>query len=527
MPSAPPPAPLFGLRSACALAVVSGLVYALGVPGSVGALPGAPPSWAGANVWPAAFVTFVPLLLAIHGREPRAAAWIGLLSGTVASLLGFYWLYGMLRLFSGFPTPVCALLMVAMCAYQGGRTALATWLTARAAVRGWPAAGAFVLAVTTADLFYPLLFPWYLVFMMHRTPLLMQTADLGGVYLAGAILLGPNVALAELVRARMEKTRASRLVVALGLAAPLAGAAYGAVRIRRVEALAAQGQAVTIGVAQGNLPLLDRSKGFEVHRRLTESLRDRGAHFVVWSESSSPDVFDVHRFGRQMQREVEAFNVPLIFGASTFQHVGDQIRERNSAILVDIDGHVAGRYDKHYLLPFGEFIPFGETFPSLYERSPSSGHMVAGESVAPVVLAGHPITVLICYEDILPWFVNRAVSAGKPEFLVNITLDTWFGRTIEPWEHLALAQLRAVEHRRYLVRSTNSGVSAIVDAAGRVTVHGGLFDEEAFLGEVRLMTPVTVYEVLGDAPFYLGALAVGAMAMFRRRRREEAASPSA
>jgi apolipoprotein N-acyltransferase len=523
VPSAPPPAPLFGLRAAYALAVLSGLVYFLGVPGSLGALPGAPSSWAGASLWPAAFVAFVPLLLAIRGRSPATAARIGLASGTVASALGFYWLYGMLKLFSGFPVPVCLILMLATCAYQGGRTAVASWLTARAAVHGWPAAAAFVLASTTADLLYPLLFPWYLAFMMHRTPILMQTADLGGVYLAGALLLGPNVALAELWRARIERARASRLVVALGFLAPLAGAAYGAVRMKQVEAREAGAQAITVGLAQGNLPLITRENGVEIHRRLTEDLRDRGAHLVVWSEGSVPDVFNELHYTPGTHFITKHLSIPILFGAGVRRRVGDHERELNSALLADADGKIVGRYDKHYLLPFGEFIPFGETFPSLYARSPNSGHMIPGDSVKPLVLAGHPITVLICYEDILPWFVNRAVSEGRPELLVNMTIDTWFGRTIEPWEHLALAQFRAVEHRRYLVRSANSGISAIVDPEGRVREHGGLFDEEALLGEVRLMAPVTVYEVVGDAPFYLGALVIGAMAMFRRRPDEVSA----
>src|SRR5262249_9177637 len=150
---------------------------------------------------------------------------------------------------------------------------------------GWPAAPAFVLASITGELVYPLLFPWYFAFMMHRTPLLMQAADLGGVYLVGALLLGPNLALAEMGRAWRERARADRILVAAGLAAPLLGAAYGAVRMKRVDALAAAGEPITVGIAQGNLPLFDRANGLEVQRRLTEQLRDQGAALVVWSES--------------------------------------------------------------------------------------------------------------------------------------------------------------------------------------------------------------------------------------------------
>jgi apolipoprotein N-acyltransferase len=495
------------MRVAAALAVLSGLLYFLGVPG--------------VNLWPVAFVTWVPLLLALRGRAPRSAAALGLLSGFVASLLGFYWLYGMLRVFSGMPAPVCVVLMVATCAYQGGRTAATCWATAKATANGWPAAPAFVAASIAGELLYPLLFPWYSVFMMHRTPLLMQTADLGGVYLAGALLLGPNLALAEVIRAVRERVRPERALVAAGVLAPVFGAAYGAAQIKRVDAMAAASEPVTVGIAQGNLPLRQRTHGLEINRRLTEALRERGAGFVIWSEGSVPNVFEEGRYAdAEYGRITRGLEVPVLFGAGTRRKVNGRLRELNSAFLADIDGWIVGRYDKYYLLPFGEFIPFGETFPSLYDRSPNSGRMIPGESVAPLVIAGHRITVLICYEDILPWFVNRAVREGNPEILVNVTSDTWFGRTIEPWEHLALAELRSIEHRRYLVRATNSGVSAIIDPVGRVTVHGGLFDEEALVGEVRLMTPSTVYEAIGDLPWYAVALALLGMVMAQRPRRQ-------
>src|SRR5947207_13300735 len=105
---------------------------------------------------------------------------------------------------------------------------------------------------------------------------------------------------------------------------------------------------------------------------------------------------------------------------------------------------------------FGEYLPFGERFPLLYRWSPNSGRFSPGRSLEPLTLRvhgqEHPVSVLICYEDILPAFTNAAVKHAKPELLVNMTNDAWFGDTSEPWEHLALAELRSVEHRRYLVR---------------------------------------------------------------------------
>ena len=134
----------------------------------------------------------------------------------------------------------------------------------------------------------------------------------------------------------------------------------------------------------------------------------------------------------------------------------------------------------------------------------------------------HKIGALICYEDILPSFVRSVVRHGDPDLLVNLTNDAWFGDSTEPWIHLALAKLRAVEHRRYLIRATNSGVSALIDPVGRVPLVSGTFKEESLLGVAKFMRSTTVYGVVGDAPWYLATAAIVAMA-FVRRKRESAA----
>ncbi|HVH42283.1 MAG TPA: apolipoprotein N-acyltransferase, partial [Labilithrix sp.] len=162
-----------------------------------------------------------------------------------------------------------------------------------------------------------------------------------------------------------------------------------------------------------------------------------------------------------------------------------------------------------------------------YKWSPHSGRFSPGTSLEPVIVdvkgTEHKVSVLICYEDILPGFTNRAVGHAAPELLVNMTNDAWFGDTTEPWQHLALSKFRAIEHRRFFVRSTNSGVSAIIDPNGAI-VDGTLstpFKAEAHDGVIRWMTGTTVYEVIGDSPWYLVSLGI-AVAAFRRRRPQTA-----
>jgi len=197
----------------------------------------------------------------------------------------------------------------------------------------------------------------------------------------------------------------------------------------------------------------------------------------------------------------------------------------NSALLTDKRGTVVGRFDKQYLLAFGEYLPFGETFPKLYEWSPHTGHFQAGTSFKPLSLGDRQIAVVICYEDVLPGFVNREMREGDPELIANLTNDAWFGDSTEPWIHLALAKLRAVEQRKFFVRSTNSGVSAFVDPVGRIISHTKTFEQVSQRATLRWLKGKTPYTLWGDAPWWLVSLASFVLA-FRRRAGKPAAEPA-
>ncbi|HEY4122694.1 MAG TPA: apolipoprotein N-acyltransferase, partial [Byssovorax sp.] len=427
-------------------------------------------------------------------------------------------LLDMLRVFSGFPTALCFLFMVILCAYQGGRIALAGFLYARAERRGWPPGIVFGLAFVASELLYPLLFPWYFGASVHNAPVFMQVGDLGGPYAIAAVLLGSNVAIAEIVEARMRSRAPSPRVLAIGFALPVLGLLYGLVRMSMVESAMAAAPVVKVGIAQGNQPLLGRTRALPVHLELTEQLRAQGAELVVWSEGAVPGLYpETAKLDLLRTRVTSKLHVPAIVGAALSRREEGRSKYFNTALLTDETGAVIGRYDKTYLLAFGEYLPLGERFPILYKWSPNSGKFVPGSKLDPVKLGDHVITTMICYEDILPEFVNSLVRAGDPELLVNLTNDAWFGDTSEPWEHLALAKLRAVEHRRYLVRATNSGVSAIVDAVGHVVKHGDTFREETIVGDARYMRSKTLFEITGDAPVWIATILVIAMG-FRARK---------
>ncbi|MDB4998893.1 MAG: Apolipoprotein N-acyltransferase [Myxococcaceae bacterium] len=500
----------FGI--ALGLAIVSGLLYFL--------------AFAGMDIWPLSFVCFVPYWIAIHGQKPSRAWWIGVVTGATMNMAGFYWLSTMLKTFSGFPLPLCLLFVSVVCGFQGGRLGLMAWLYARATARGWPAAAVLVFAFVASEMLYPLLFPWYYAATVHGQPALTQLAELGGPVLVGVMLLGVNMAIAEPIMARMEARAMDRRVVMIGAAGLAFALVFGFARIKMVDARALASPPLKVGLVQGNMGLMqkreDPSEGLRRHQRLTGELKSKGAELVVWSESSVAFAVSEKMAESFMQERIAGkLGVPAIFGAVLYRVDPDRERWFNTALSTDARGRVNARYDKEFLLAFGEYLPLGDTFPILYKWSPNSGKFSSGDKLDPLLIqtadGTHKITALICYEDILPSFTNRAVNHADPELLVNITNDAWFGDTAEPWEHLALAQFRSIEHRRYMVRSTNSGVSAFIDPVGRVMSHTGTFRVETLQETVHFMRSTTVYELIGDVPHYLVCLLI-VLAAFRSRK---------
>jgi apolipoprotein N-acyltransferase len=193
----------------------------------------------------------------------------------------------------------------------------------------------------------------------------------------------------------------------------------------------------------------------------------------------------------------------------------------NSAILTSSTGALLGRFDKVELLAFGETIPFAETFPSIRSWFPRSSKFSRGTSFQNLELGQTSFMPMICYEDILPAFVRRLwKEAGPADVMVNLTNDSWYGDSHEPWIHLVLATFRSIETRRALIRSTNTGVSAFVDPLGRITSHTGQWTQETLVAEVPLIEDgsTTIYQRFGDLPWVLACAVAGAIVIVRRRR---------
>ena len=483
----------------------------------------------GIGVWPLAFVAMVPLFFALERTRDgvplrdRDAALTGITFGFIGNLGGFYWLIEMLENFSGFPYAICVLLGALVCLYQGGMLATFAWLWFRATQRGWPRVATAAASIAAVEGVWPLLFPYYHGNHLHDVAPLVQIADLGGPMLVSALVACTNVGVYSLLRALLHREPVKR-ASALGAAAILLLSwVYGVWRIGDVEEDIAAAPKRTVGMVQVSMGIFEKRanprEGLRRHIEDSVALSNRvDLDLLIWPESAftwflPEDITNVHPFISGLP------DVSLLFGGLQRRRKDGRDRSFNTAFLTDGSGNILGTYDKTFLLAFGEYLPLGEAFPVLYEWSPHSGRFTPGDHVRPIDWDGFRVTVLICYEDIIPAFARHAVTEGKPHLLVNLTNDAWFGDSNAPWQHLALAQMRAIEHRRYLVRSTNSGVSAVIDPLGRTVKESGVLTREQLHADVHLLEGSTVYQTVGDWPAWAGLTVLPAAFVSRRRRR--------
>lgn len=504
-PPAPPPGRLLSGRAALGAVVLGGISVPLA----------APPT----DLAPLALLAPAGLWLALRGKSPRDGALLGLAGGLAANLVGFRWAVGLLQDFANLPLPVCVLLWLLLALGQSvGWVATGTavaWLERRGVAVRWSLPAALVVSEWAV----PSIFPWTLALTQHRVLPLVQLAEVTGTAGPALVLTTTGVLLAEAAL-----TRRPRLaIVAAAIVAATAG--LGALRIAQLESARDSRPGLRVGLAQPNVAIFDKHdpQQFGKHLRnlqeLTMRLEAQGAELVVWPESSYPYALstDQRRDGeRGMPRVRRRGAVPILFGAMS--RSPDRRKRFNSAFLLAEDGALTGPVHKHQLLVFGEYVPLYHELPWLARAFPRAEGFTPGPGPGVLVSGRVRAGVFNCYEDILSDF-GRAMAARRPNLLVNVTNDAWFGDTAEPHLHNALATFRAIELRRELVRAVNTGVSSHIDVTGRIVARTGTFARTTLVANVHLWEGETFYARFGEWLSWTCLAALGAAWALTRRAR--------
>jgi apolipoprotein N-acyltransferase len=229
---------------------------------------------------------------------------------------------------------------------------------------------------------------------------------------------------------------------------------------------------------------------------------------IVWPESPAPFQEDEPVFRQAMSALAREANAPVIVGNVAMKQSDGNRRGYvlyNSASFISPNGEFAGRYDKIHLVPFGEYVPFREMFFFAQSLLHEVGTFTPGARRPLFATNGHRYGTFICYESIFGDEVREFVRDGA-DVLINISNDGWYGDTSAPWQHLNMARMRAIETHRWVLRSTNTGVTASIDPYGRVVEAAPRHIRTSIRVGFGYEQELTFYTRHGDLFAYLCAL---------------------
>ncbi|MBN8611296.1 MAG: apolipoprotein N-acyltransferase [Deltaproteobacteria bacterium] len=446
-----------------------------------------------------------------HGL--RRAALVGLAAGIGSNATTCAWVVDLLTTYAYLPAPlawlVASLLFLAQSLpfVLGAMLAFGAHRMARDLVgaRAPTIEIAHPIATVIAASAAPMIFPWRIGNSQTGLLALAQIAEIGGLPLLDLVLgVASTLALCAVLPGRSVRARLSLAVAAcacLGLPA-----LWGAHRLEEVRAERDAAPSITVGLVQHDFDIPDRmdmsqwESQLGVTFTLSHALEREGVDVLLWPESSFPWGLDRDRLGLgadpraypvEMGLREQRFGVPIVLGAMT----RDSTDVYNTVLAID-DTRVLGVVDKTRLMPFSERIPAWEWLPFLHP------FLRPGLSLGPreggtIDVAGQRLGILNCYEDLMADHVWRVTQHG-PTVLSNHTNDAWFGRTRAPGLHHFLARMRAIETRRDLVRTVNTGVSGVIASSGETIVETEVFERTTLRVRVHALEGRTWWVRVGD-----------------------------
>jgi apolipoprotein N-acyltransferase len=532
------------------LAILSGLLQVLPFP-----IAGPAPVWRTAFCW----VALTPLLLALTGKDANGrplraiqGAALGYVSGFVWYLGNCYWVYATMHLYGGIAKPAAAGILVLFCLYLGLYHALFGSLIAAFRRANLGVQGALLLspfAWVAVELARSRItgFPWDLLGVTQVDNLLLtRLAPITGVYGISFVVAAVNAL--WLLRIHLKQRRYTWPVLTVACVAIVL---LYVVFSRRAVPPIHEGTQATATLLQENLevgaeatsegPPLTKSEMLRTFSQLSlfppagevcdgipelpgtqcagsvasqQGADSGGARYlqptdlIVWPEAPTGFLESDPEFRAAISRLARAAEAPMIvgnLGIDTDSAVKRGYDLYNSADFIQPDGSFVGRYDKMHLVPFGEYVPYKKLFFFAGKLLDDVGDLDPGTRRSVFTTGGHRIGTFICYESVFGDEMRQYARMGA-DVLVNISDDGWYGDTSAAWEHLNMVRMRAIENRRWVLRATNTGVTAAIDPYGRVVVSALRHRRTSLRAGFDYEHDVTFYSEHGDLFSYFCAL---------------------
>lgn len=470
------------------------------------------------DFWGLIFLTPGILFLLLDNLSPKKAAWISWCFGTGFFGTGVSWVYVSIHTYGNAPVWLAALMTLAFAMGLALTFALQGWCYARWLSRSSLSSIGFIglwVLFEWCRSWFLTGFPWlYLGYALIDSPLKFW-APISGVWLLSLVVLCLSVSTILLLAAR--KT-SQRIMLAVVITLPFMSLALPK------DWTQTTGETQEIDIVQANIPQqLKWNKSYlpefiNTYSRMT--LEETRAPLVIWPETAIPALLSSAKpYLSKLLAQLEQDNRSLISGLPSIERDAKHpagYRVHNSlALLTD----KTDTYHKQRLVPFGEYVPMESYLRGLIEffNLPMSSFSLPTQQQTTLSLGSSKIAAAICYEIAYPELV-RQLSTDS-DWILTVSNDTWFSHSLAPAQHMQIARMRALENGRWLVRSTNNGLTAIVDPYGDITAQAPAYQQAVLSGSIEKRTGATPYQNYGATPVLLFSLLL-IVVCFTRRQKE-------
>ncbi|MBF0120728.1 MAG: apolipoprotein N-acyltransferase [Desulfobacterales bacterium] len=491
------------LKSQITLPLLSGLILTI-------AFPKLCYAW---FIW----FAFIPINIALCCALPKKGFYYGFICGYIHYLTLLYWLIHTFINYAYFNWILALLILLLFCAYLalyfGIFFSLIAWLCSK------PATLLFLFPILWVALEYIRSFlfsgfPWELIgYSQYANLYLIQIADIFGVYGISYLIAFFNVSIfllflyftkkkwhGVLIEKQLVRYIFCSIIIIFGSVF-----LYNYFQINSLEKLFNNVKSIRAGIVQGNIEQLDKWEAkhqtitIEKYINLSYKMKDDKPDIVIWPETALPFyyTYDV-KLSKLVEEGIKKNETDFLVGSPSFTRDNDLIKYYNSAYLINAKGEPLGKYDKIHLVPFGEYVPIKNFLPFINKLVEGVvGDFSSGKIGQILNWNKCGIGVQICFEILFPELSIAAVKNGA-ELIITITNDGWFGDTSAPYQHFSMAVFRAVENKRSLIRSANTGISGFVNPIGKVLGMTDIFQDKTLLCELPIINKKTIYNQFGD-----------------------------
>jgi len=461
------------------------------------------------SLYPVAFFALIPLLYAIDQENCQYAFWNGFVCGFISFIGLVYWVVIAMNRYGGIniwlSCLILLLLVLYLSLYTGFFAFAVSYLRKRLTLPVYLSAPIIWVLLEYVRGFLFTGFPWsFLAHSQDRFLHLIQVVSITGTYFISFIIVAVNCIIYNVIR----KRSVSAIYVSIIFLLFAGSLIYGFKELSQKE----EGT-VRTAIVQGNIRQdVKWDEAFKIrtirtyYQKTLEGAKD--ADLIIWPETAMPFIFEDEIYANKYIKDLPVLlRSNLLFGTVSRDRAG---KYHNSAYLIDKQSETVGVYSKVHLVPFGEYTPLVRYLPFLEKLTAAGGDFFPGEGHQPLHTQIGNIGMLICYEGIFPYITNETIRDGA-QVLVNITNDAWYERTSAPFQHLAFYVFRAIETDRFLLRSANTGISAVIDPKGRIQAQTPIFVETVLRGSFSLKDTKTFYVRYGD--YFIAILFVALIAL--------------